>query len=90
MPKIAWTRGGGPLAVFAGGFEEKLVGLGYRPGGVATQLGLMRRLDRWLAGTGLAAVDLTAARVEQFWPPVEPRGNGGCRHWPARRRCWRI
>ena len=75
MPKIAWTRGGGPLAVFAGGFEEKLVGLGYRPGGVATQLRLMRRLDRWLAGTGLAAGDLTAARVEQFLAACRTRGQ---------------
>jgi hypothetical protein len=75
MPKIAWTRGGGPLAVFAGGFEEKLVGLGYRPGGVATQLGLMRQLDRWLAGAGLAAGDLTEARVEQFLAACRNRGQ---------------
>lgn len=75
MPKIAWKRGGGPLAVFAGGFEEKLVGQGYRPGGVATQLGLMRQLDRWLAGAGLAAGDLTAARVEQFIAACRSRGQ---------------
>jgi integrase/recombinase XerD len=75
MPTISWTRGGGPLAAFAGGFEEKLVGLGYRPGGVATQVGLMRQLDKWLTGADLGAGDLTAARVEQFFSACRSRGQ---------------
>lgn len=75
MPTIAWTGGGGPLAGFAGGFKEKLVGLGYRPGGAATQLRLMRQLDHWLADAGLAAGDLTVARVEQLLAECRTRGQ---------------
>jgi integrase/recombinase XerD len=75
MSRIAWTGGNGPLAGFAGGFEERLVGVGYRPGGVATQLRLMRQLDRWLADAGLSAGDLTAARVEQFLAGCRTRGQ---------------
>jgi hypothetical protein len=66
MSTIAWTCGDGPLVGFTAGFEEKLVGLGYRPGGVAMQLRLMRQLDRWLADAGLDVDDLTPERVQQF------------------------
>ncbi len=66
MATIGWTGGDGPLVAFAGGFEHKLVGLGYRPGGVAIHLRLMRQLDRWLADAGLTVGELTPARVEQF------------------------
>jgi integrase/recombinase XerD len=66
MATIAWTCGDGPLVEFAAGFEQKLSGLGYRPGGVATQLRLMRQLNRWFADAGLTVGGLTAARVEQF------------------------
>jgi site-specific recombinase XerD len=75
MPTIAWTCGDGPLVEFAAGFERKLVGLGYRPGGVAMQLRLMRQLDRWLADTGLAVGDLTPERVEQFLAACRARGQ---------------
>jgi integrase/recombinase XerD len=75
MATIAWTCGDGPLVGFAGGFERKLVGLGYRPGGVAMHLGLMRQLDRWLADAGLAVGDLTPARVEQFLAACRARGQ---------------
>jgi integrase/recombinase XerD len=80
MATIAWTRGDGPLVAFAGGFERKLVGLGYRPGGVAMHLRLMRQLDGWLAGAGLAVGDLTPARVEQF---LVARRAGGQRRVPT-------
>jgi hypothetical protein len=42
MPTIAWTCSDGPLVGFAGGFERKLVELGYRAGGVAMHLRMMR------------------------------------------------
>ena len=60
---------------FAAGFEQKLVGLGYRPGGVAMQLRLMRQLDRWLADAGLDADDLIPERVEQFLAACRARGQ---------------
>jgi integrase/recombinase XerD len=75
MGTISWTCGDGPLVQFAAGFERKLVGLGYRPGGAAVQLGLMGQLDRWLAEAGLAAADLSPARVEQFLAARRARGQ---------------
>lgn len=80
MATIAWTRGDGPLVGFAAGFEQKLVGLGYRPGGVAIHLRLMRQLDRWLADAGLTVGELTPARVEQF---LADRRAGGQRRVPT-------
>jgi integrase/recombinase XerD len=75
MPTIAWTRGDGPLVEFAGGFERKLVELGYRPGGVAMHLRLMRQLNRWLADAGLAVGDLNGQRIEQFLGACRTRGQ---------------
>ena len=75
MGTISWTRGDGPLVQFAAGFEQKLVGRGYQPGGVAVQLGLMRQLNRWLAEAGVAVGDLTPARVEQFVAARAARGR---------------
>lgn len=75
MATISWIRGDGPLAAFAAGFERRLVGLGYRPGGVAMHLRLMRQLDRWLADAGLAVGDLTQVRVEQFLAACRARGQ---------------
>jgi len=75
MSTIAWTRCDGPLVGFAGGFEQKLVGLGYRPGGVAMQLRLMRQLNCWLADAGLDVGDLTPERVEQFLVACRARGQ---------------
>ena len=75
MPTIAWTCSDGPLVGFAGGFERKLVELGYRPGGVARHLRLMRQLNRWLADAGLAVGDLDRQRVEQFLAVCRTRGQ---------------
>jgi hypothetical protein len=75
MPTIAWTCGDGPLVGFAGDFERKLVELGYRPGGVAMHLRLMRQLNRWLANAGLAVGDLNPQRIEQFLAVCRTRGQ---------------
>jgi hypothetical protein len=80
MPTIVWMCGDGPLVEFAAGFKQKLVELGYRPGGAAMQLRLMRQLDRWLADAGLTVGDLTPARVEQF---LTARRAGGHRRVPT-------
>jgi integrase/recombinase XerD len=49
----------GPLAEFAVGFAERLVGLGYSPSGAQGQLRLMKHLSVWLAAEGLWADGLT-------------------------------
>jgi site-specific recombinase XerD len=56
----------GPLAEFAVGFAERLVGLGYSPAGAEGQLRLMKHLSVWLAAEGLSAVGLTVDVVARF------------------------
>lgn len=56
----------GPLAEFAGGFAERLTGLGYSPRGAEGQLRLMQHLSVSLAAQGLFAGDLTVEVVGRF------------------------
>jgi integrase/recombinase XerD len=65
---------GGPLAVFAPGFAEVLVGRGYAVGSVRQQLGLVSQLSRWLEGEGLGVGDLTELEAERFLAARRARG----------------
>jgi integrase/recombinase XerD len=56
----------GPLAVFAAGFLEELLGRGYRPGTAAKQLQLMAHLSRWMAARDLELNDLQGVEIERF------------------------
>jgi len=74
MGTKAWTRGDGPLAPFAEGFRQWLVGRGYLPGAVKHHVLLMGQLNRWLTGQRLGVGDLTAARAVEFLGLL--RGDG--------------
>jgi integrase/recombinase XerD len=76
------VRVAGPLAAFAPGFVEDLVGRGYRPGPAADQLRLMADVSRWLAERGLGAGDLTVLTAERF--SAERRASGRARFVSAR------
>ena len=56
----------GPLAPYAAGFCELVVGRGYAPASAAERMQLAGQLSRWLAGQGLGPGQLTAAVVERF------------------------
>lgn len=56
----------GPLAGYAAGVTAELERLGYSPGGVRQQLGLLADLSGWLAGEGLAPAELAAGQVARF------------------------
>ena len=64
----------GPLAGFAPGFSEVLVGRGYASGSIAQQLGLISQLSRWLDGEGLGVGDLSELEAERFLAARRGRG----------------
>lgn len=66
MDKASRVRVGRPLAPYAAGFREELVGRGYAVPSAATHLVLMAQLSRWLEGMGLDVGDLTPDRAEEF------------------------
>lgn len=66
MRDPARVRVMGPLAPYAAGFGEELVGRGYTPASACRLLHLMAHASRWLAGQELGAGDLGSARVEEF------------------------
>jgi site-specific recombinase XerD len=66
MDKASRVRVGRPLAFFAAGFREELVGRGYAVSSAATHLVLMAQLSGWLDAAGLDLADLTAQRVDDF------------------------
>jgi integrase/recombinase XerD len=66
MRRVSRVLVSGPLAEFAVGFAERLVGLGYSPSGAEGQLRLMRHLSMWLAAEGLSADGLTVEVVARF------------------------
>jgi integrase/recombinase XerD len=79
MGRPSQVRVIGPLAAHStSGFRRELVRLGYRPNAVCGQLQLMAHASRWLAAHGLAADDLTPARVEEF---LAHRRAEGYRLW---------
>ena len=54
----------GPLASFAGGFEQELTGQGYRSAG--DHLYVMAQLSRWLLDSELEVADLSLAGLDEF------------------------
>src|SRR5262249_49324584 len=64
----------GPLAMYAKGFAEMLVGRGYLPSTVAWHLRLMAYVSRWLQAEGLAVAELDAAAVDAV--VAQRRGAG--------------
>src|SRR5260370_30912201 len=56
----------GPLAPYAAGFAEWLIGQGYAMSSVSHHLGLTGRLSRWLAGEDLAADALSEGMMHRF------------------------
>lgn len=69
----------GPLASYADGFTESLVGNGYTALSRVNQLRLMGHLSNWLADDRLAVSDLNAARVEEFLLVRRTAGYTGLR-----------
>lgn len=65
----------GPLACYADGFEEELVGLGYDRRRTNSHRDLLADLDGWLEREGLAAAELTEARVAAFLDVRRGRGE---------------
>ena len=66
MDRASQVRVSGPLAPYAGGFREELVGLGYSPRSAQTHLLFMNRLSSWLTKTGLQPGVLTAEHIGRF------------------------
>jgi integrase/recombinase XerD len=56
----------GPLACYAEGFREDLLGQGYTQGSVAHQIHLMAHVSRWLEAGGLEPADLDDGVAGQF------------------------
>jgi integrase/recombinase XerD len=56
----------GPLAPYAEGFREELLGLGYTQGSAAHQIHLMAHVSRWLEAQGLEPAVLDECRASQF------------------------
>lgn len=66
MRRVSRVSVSGPLAEFAVGFAERLVGLGYSPSSAEGQLRLMKHLSVWLAAEDLSADGLTVDVVARF------------------------
>jgi site-specific recombinase XerD len=56
----------GPLAEYAEGFREHLLGQGYRWGSAAHQIHLMAHVSRWLEANGLGPADLGEGAARRF------------------------
>ena len=56
----------GPLAPYAEGFREDLLGQGYTQGSAAHQIHLMAHVSRWLEASGLEPADLDDGVARQF------------------------
>ena len=56
----------GPLAPYAEGFRENLLGQGYSWGSAAHQIHLMAHVSRWLQASGLELADLDEGAVGRF------------------------
>jgi hypothetical protein len=54
----------GPLATYAAGFENELVGLGYKSPG--DHLYVVSQLSRWMAELGVDPSELSGAQIESF------------------------
>ena len=56
----------GPLAPYAAGYRQELVGRGYSAWTTVSYLYSFARVSRWLAESGLTAADLDPVHVKQF------------------------
>jgi site-specific recombinase XerD len=56
----------GPLAAYAVGFWEELVGQGYAPRSAEAHLLLMARMSRWMELVTLKPADVDAGRIDEF------------------------
>jgi integrase/recombinase XerD len=66
LSRVADVRVPPPLGCYAAEFRVELLAAGYTPLSAVTQLRLMVHVSRWLAARGLAAVDLSSERVEEY------------------------
>jgi integrase/recombinase XerD len=64
----------GPLAPYADGFRNELLGSGYTSGSAAKQIHLMAHVSRWLELECLEPSDLTVAAVERFFQSRRAEG----------------
>jgi site-specific recombinase XerD len=67
----------GPLSVYAAGFREELVLLGYSAGAAAEHVRLLGDLSAWLAREHVAAGGLTAGQMARFLGGRTRRGHRG-------------
>lgn len=75
MGSASGVRVRGPLAAYAGGFWEELLGCGYAARSAQTHLVLMAQLSRWLDEEGLDAAGLSTARVDGFLCANRAKGH---------------
>jgi integrase/recombinase XerD len=68
------VRISGPLTRYVDGFCDELAGQGYAPSTASLHLRLMAELSGWLGAGALEGLDLTAARVEEFFLVRRARG----------------
>ena len=71
---VSGVRVRGPLADYAVGFGEFLVGRGYAQGSISQQLGLVSQLSRWLDAERLEVGGLTELEAERFLAARRARG----------------
>jgi hypothetical protein len=65
----------GPLALYAAGFAEELVDLGYSKSAAKKQMILLAHLDGWLKARGHEAGELTADLVEPLFAARRHEGR---------------
>ena len=65
----------GPLGPYVEGYRARLLGLGYTPASVRSQLKTMGQLGRWLALEGLEVSRLDEVRLEAFLAGRPVRGR---------------
>ena len=63
---LSRVRRSGPLKVYARGFADELLSVGYTPLSARSQLRLMAHVSRWLANEDLSAAGLTEAVVDRY------------------------
>ena len=72
----------GPLACFGPGYRVEMIARGYSLDAVRLRLWQLDHISRWLEREGLAPVELTSARVDEF---LEERRERGYRSWVSPR-----
>jgi integrase/recombinase XerD len=78
MRDVARVRVRGPLALYAAGFGQELVGQhGYTPASACRLLNLMAHASRWLACQDLDVGDLDPSRVAEFCKARRAQGYVG-------------